>query len=78
MSYNNSINLNDCITDLQTLDDFNLDVSRLKLFLEEAKLLKRDQEELKNIINLMTIKNTKVKNQVGKTMNALNRISISY
>lgn len=76
MSYNNNLNMNDCITNLQTLDDYNLDISRLKLFIEDSNLAKEDEAALKQIIKLMAIKNTTVKNTINKTMNSLNKMGL--
>lgn len=74
MSLNNSITINDCITNLQTVDDLNTDINRLKAFLEDSKLLVRDQKALQNIINLLTIKNTKQKTTIHKVANSLNKL----
>lgn len=73
MNLNNSVTINECITDLMTVEDFNNDIIKLKEFLSSAKLLVRDQKELQSIINLMTMKNSKQKNTIHKTMNNLNK-----
>ncbi len=73
MSHNNSVTINECITNLMTLDDFNSNVDSLKLFLKDVDLNTEDKERLQKIINLMTIKNTKVKGVVNTTMNSLNK-----
>ena len=76
MSYNNSVNINDCITDLQTLEDFDTQVENLKSFIDNAKLLVRDKKELQSIINILTMKNTKQKNTVYKVANKLNKMGL--
>lgn len=74
MSYNNSVTINDCITELQTLNDFNSDIDSLRAFAASVALSEDDSTRLKKLITLMTIKNTRVKNKVNKTMNKLNKL----
>lgn len=73
MSYNNATIINDCITDLQTIDDLNNNIHQLKQFLANSKLLVKDKKELQSIINMLVMKNTKQKDTVHKTRNALNK-----
>lgn len=75
MSYNNATIINDCITDLQTLDDLNNNIHQLKQFLANSKLLVKDKKELQSIINMLVMKNTKQKDIVHKTRNTLNKIA---
>lgn len=74
MSY--SLTINDSITTLQTLNDFDRDIQNLKDFLEDELLTEEATDRLKSIISLMTIKNSNTKNNVHKTMNALNRMNM--
>lgn len=73
MNLNNSVTINDCITSLQTLEDFNSNIAQLKNFLTTSSLVIEEKKELQSIINVMTMKNTKQKNTVHKTMNSLNK-----
>lgn len=73
MNLNNSVTINDCITNLQTLEDFNSNIGQLKNFLATSSLVIEEKKELQSIINVMTMKNTKQKNTVHKTMNSLNK-----
>ena len=73
MSYNNSVTINECITNLMTLDDFNSNVDSLKLFIKDVDLNTEDKERLQKIINLMTMKNTRMKGVVNQVANKLNK-----
>ena len=73
MSYNNSVTINECITNLMTLDDFNSNVESLKLFIKDVDLNTEDKEHLQKIINLMTMKNTRMKGVVNQVANKLNK-----
>lgn len=73
MNLNNSVTVNECITSLMTVEDFNSNIAQLKNFLENTKLLVKDKKELQSIINVMAMKNSKQKNTIHKTMNALNK-----
>lgn len=73
MSHNNSVTINECITNLMTLDDFNSNVESLKLFIKDIDLNTEDKERLQKIINLMTMKNTRVKTVVNQVANTLNK-----
>ena len=73
MNHNNSVTINDSITNLMTLDDFNNEIAHLREFIAEAELNKEDKDRLKKITNLMTIKNTRMKGVVNNTMNNLNK-----
>ena len=74
MSYNNSVVVNDCITELQLINDFNSDIENLRSFLENATLTEEDYTRLKKLITSVTIKNTITKNKVIKVANKLNRV----
>lgn len=73
MNHNNSVTINDCITNLMMLDDFNSNIESLKLFLRDTDLNTADKERLQKMINLMTMKNTRMKGVVNNTMNNLNK-----
>lgn len=73
MNHNNSVTINDSITNLMTLDDFNSNIESLKLFLRDTELNTADKERLQKMINLMTMKNTRMKGVVNNTMNNLNK-----
>lgn len=74
MSYNNSVVVNDCITELQLINDYNSDIENLRSFLENATLTEEDYTRLKKLITSVTIKNTITKNKVIKVANKLNRV----
>ena len=73
MSHNNSVTINECITNLMTLDDFNNNLDSLKHFFKNTDLNEEDKETLKKIINLMTMKNTRMKGVVNQVANKLNK-----
>ena len=73
MSHNNSVTINECITNLMTLDDFNSNLDSLKHFFKNTDLNEEDKETLKKIINLMTMKNTRMKSVVNQVANSLNK-----
>lgn len=73
MSHNNSVTINECITNLMTLDDFNSNLDSLKHFFKNTDLNEEDKETLKKIINLMTMKNTRMKGVVNQVANKLNK-----
>ena len=73
MSHNNSVTINECITNLMTLDDFNNNLDSLKHFFKNTDLNEEDKEALKKIINLMTMKNTRMKGVVNQVANKLNK-----
>lgn len=73
MSHNNSVTINECITNLMTLDDFNNNLDSLKHFFKNTDLNEEDKETLKKIINLMIMKNTRMKSVVNKVANSLNK-----
>lgn len=73
MNHNNSVTINECITNLMTLDDFNSNIDNLKLFIKDVDLNTEDKERLQKIINLMTMKNTRMKGVVNQVANKLNK-----
>lgn len=73
MNHNNSVTINECITSLMILDDFNSNVDSLKLFIKDVDLNTEDKERLQKIINLMTMKNTRMKGVVNQVANKLNK-----
>lgn len=73
MSHNNSVTINECITNLMTLDDFNNNLDSLKHFFKNTDLNEEDKETLKKIINLMIMKNTRMKGVVNQVANKLNK-----
>ena len=74
MSYNKSVTINDCITALQTLNDFNSDIDSLRHFVDTVELTEDDSTRLKKLITLMALKNTNMKTKVNKTANKLNKL----
>ena len=68
-----ALDINTAITDLQTLRDFNEDITRLETFIKNRKLSKQNKEDLQEILNLMVIKNKIQKDSVYKVMNLLNK-----
>ena len=74
MNLNNSVIVNDSITNLMTVEDLNSNLIQLKEFLNNTKLLVKDKKELQSIINVLAMKNSKQKNTIHKVANALNRI----
>ena len=73
MNHNNSVTINECITSLMILDDFNSNIDNLKLFIKDVDLNTEDKERLQKIINLMTMKNTRMKGVVNQVANKLNK-----
>ena len=76
MNLNNSVIVNDSITNLMTVEDFNSNIAQLKNFLENTKLLVKDKKELQSIINVLAMKNSKQKNTIHKVANALNKVGM--
>ena len=76
MNLNNSVIVNDSITNLMTVEDLNSNLIQLKEFLNNTKLLVKDKKELQSIINVLAMKNSKQKNTIHKVANALNKEGI--
>ena len=76
MNLNNSVIVNDSITNLMTVEDLNSNLIQLKEFLNNTKLLVKDKKELQSIINVLAMKNSKQKNTIHKVANALNKVGM--
>lgn len=76
MNLNNSVIVNDSITNLMTIEDLNSNLIQLKEFLNNTKLLVKDKKELQSIINVLAMKNSKQKNTIHKVANALNKVGM--
>ena len=76
MNLNNSVIVNDSITNLMTVEDLNSNLIQLKEFLNNTKLLVKDKKELQSIINILAMKNSKQKNTIHKVANALNKVGM--
>ena len=70
----NALTINDCITELQTLNDFNNEIALLREVLEQTELSEEATDKLKSLKRLMTLKNTLTKNKVSKVFNSLNKL----
>lgn len=74
MSYNNSVTINDCITELQTINDFKEEIDRLEDFLHSATLQDDDKEILKKLFTRLLTKNTVQATKIIKVANKLNKL----
>lgn len=74
MSYNNALNLNDCITELQTVEDIHSEIDSLELFINQVDLSSTDKERLQKILTRLLIKHTKQEEKINKVANKLNKI----
>lgn len=75
MPYNKkALSINDCITTLQSMNDFNNEIALLREFLEEEELTEAQSDKLKSLKRLMTLKNTNTKNKITGVFNSLNKL----
>lgn len=75
MSYNNSVTINDCITELQLIEDNTNEIDSLEYLIETTTLSAEDKNKFKKVLTRLLIKNTKQANNVNKVANKLNRMS---
>ena len=75
MSYNNSVTINDCITDLQLVEDISNEVDSLEYFISTAKLTADDKAQLQKLLTKFLIKNTKQGAKINKVANKLNKLN---
>ena len=68
------IEINESITELQTMNDINSEVRRLSKFLDEAVLSTEDNERLRKILDSLNKTNEEVKTTVHQVMNKLNKL----
>ena len=76
MSHNNSVTINECITNLMTIEDSTNEIDSLEYLIETINLAVDDKTKFKKVLTKLLIKNTKQADKINKVANKLNRLGM--
>ena len=76
MNHNNSVTINECITNLMTIEDSTNEIDSLEYLIETINLAVDDKTKFKKVLTKLLIKNTKQADKINKVANKLNRLGM--
>lgn len=76
MNHNNSVTINECITNLMTIEDSTNEIDSLEYLIETINLAADDKTKFKKVLTKLLIKNTKQADKINKVANKLNRLGM--